>query len=394
MTFWRLMWAELTAIVSDKAIAITLFGGVVFYSLLYPLPYLYEVPTKQSIVVLDLDNSSLSRSFIRQVNASPKLKVVADIEHLKSAKKYIDSGKAHGLLVIPEDFRRDLLLQESVTLAYAGDANYFLIYSAVIEGLVSAGLDTNHQVQRQGLLASGQAAKKVQLDLNPVILNSVPAFNPGLGYTSYVVPGVLILVLHQTLLIGGGILGAAQWRKQGYWEQVGVLPLILARVSVFSLIYGLFCSFYFGFCFHWYEVSMQAELVQMVLFLIPFILSTAMASVALSCLFARRDQPTQMYLLVSMPILFVSGFIWPIELIPLPLVWLSQLIPAVPAIQGMFKLNMMGASWQSIAPLWYQFWGLAAGYLCLAYFGVKYRLNKKTGSSCLFSLMLRFEVFP
>ncbi len=376
MTFWQLICAELKAVVSDKAITVTLFGGVVFYSLLYPLPYLNEVPTQQAIVVLDRDNSSLSRSFIRHADASPKLNVAAQVEHIQQAKQLIINGEAHGLLIIPEGFRRDLLRQNSVTLAYGGDANYFLIYSAVIEGLMSVGLDTNSHIQRLGLLAKGEAAKKVQLDLHPVTLNSVPAFNPSLGYTPYVVPGVLLLVLHQTLLIGGGILGASQWRKQGYWSKVGALPLITARLSVFSFIYCVFCAFYFGFCFYWYQVSMQATLLQVALFLIPFILATTLASVALSCLFSRRDQPTQVYLLVSMPILFVSGFIWPLELIPSPLIWLSKLVPAVPSIQGMLQLNMMGASWQSIVPLWGQLWGLAALYFCLAYVGVKYRLKR------------------
>ncbi|MCG9695501.1 ABC transporter permease [Shewanella sp. Isolate11] len=376
MTFWQLMLAEFKEIISDKAIAITLFGGVVFYSFLYPLPYLHEVPTQQQIVVIDKDHSSLSREFIRHANASPKLQLVAEVQDITQAQKMIAKGDAHGLLVIPEGFRRDLLRQQGVTLAYGGDANYFLIYSAIIEGLMSVGLDSTTQIQELGLLAKGQAAKKVQRDLNPVTLNSVPAFNPSLGYTSYVVPGVLLLVLHQTLLIGGGILGAGQWRQAGYWNSVGVLPLIMARVATLGLIYSLFTSFYFGFCYYWYRVSVQAELLQVVLFLTPFILSTALASVALSCLFSRRDQPTQVFLLVSMPILFVSGFIWPLELIPSPLIWLSQLVPAVLSIQGMLQLNQMGASWQSIAPLWGQLWGLVALYLLLAYFGVKYRLSK------------------
>ena len=38
MNMWRLMLTELKAIISDKAIAVTLFGGVLFYSILYPLP--------------------------------------------------------------------------------------------------------------------------------------------------------------------------------------------------------------------------------------------------------------------------------------------------------------------------------------------------------------------
>jgi ABC-2 type transport system permease protein len=375
MSLWRFMMRDLKAIINDKAIAITLFGGVLFYSILYPLPYLNEVPTEQQIVVIDGDHSSLSRQLIRRANASPKLDVVGEVSDIAQAEEMITRGLAHGFLVIPEGFRRDLIRQQGVTLAYGGDANYFLIYSTVIEGLIAVGVDAEKYIQFNGLLARGHAAKQADRDLDPIRLNSVPAFNPSLGYTSYVVPGVLLLVLHQTLLIGGAILGAGQWGRQGYWSKVSALELIWARAAILSLIYSGFSGFYFGFCYYWYDVSVQGSLLQVALFLVPFLLSTSMASVAFSCLFTRRDLPTQVLLLISMPILFVSGFVWPLELIPKPLIWFSQLIPAVPTIQGILQLNQMGANWPSVISLWWQLWVLAAGYFVLAYLGIRYRLK-------------------
>ncbi|QYJ82842.1 ABC transporter permease [Shewanella aegiceratis] len=377
MNFFALMFEELKAIVTDKAIAITLFGGVIFYSVLYPLPYLNEVPTRQQIVVVDGDHSSLSRLVIRHAQASPKLEVVAQVADLTQAQAAVNSGQAHGYLVIPEGFRRDLLRQHGVTLAYGGDANYFLVYSAILEGLVSVGIDAGKYIQFQGLLARGEAAKQVQRELDPIHLNSVPAFNPSLGYTSYVVPGVLLLVLHQTLLIGTGILGAGQWRRQGYWRSVGLGQLLSARVATFGLIYSLFTAYYIGYCHYWYQVGVQGNLGQVCLFLLPFLLATSLSGIAFSSLFVRRDLPTQVLLLISMPILFVSGFVWPVELIPAPLQAVSQLIPGVVTIKGMLKLNQMGADWQSVAPLWWQLWGLVLFYLLLAYLGLRLRLETR-----------------
>ncbi|WP_428613033.1 ABC transporter permease [Shewanella sp.] len=375
MNFFSLMFEEFKAIVSDKAIAITLFGGVLFYSVLYPLPYLNEVPTKQQIVVVDGDNSSLSRLVIRHAQASPKLDVVAHVANLTQAQAAVNAGEAHGYLVIPEGFRHNLLRQQGVTLAYGGDANYFLVYSAILEGLVSVGIEAGKYIQFTGLLAMGETAKQVQLELDPIHLNSVPAFNPSLGYTSYVVPGVLLLVLHQTLLIGTGILGAGQWQRQGYWNQVSLGQLLCARVATFSVIYSIFTAFYIGFCHYWYQVGVQGELGQVCLFLLPFILSTSLAGVAYSSLFVRRDLPTQVALLISMPILFASGFVWPVELIPVPLQAVSQLIPGVVTIKGMLQLNQMGADWSDIAPMWWQLWVLALFYLLLAYLGMRIRLK-------------------
>ncbi|MGI2179519.1 ABC transporter permease [Shewanella frigidimarina] len=366
MNFWQLIVAECKAILADKAIVITLFGGVLFYSVLYPLPYLNQVPTEQQVVVVDHDNSSLSRLVTRHADASAKIKIFANANSIDQAQAWIDQGKAHGLLVIPANFRRDLLLGKGATLSYGGDASYFLIYSAVAEGLVSAGIDASKQVQLMGLLARGQNPQLAQQAVNSVNINSVPAFNPSLGYTPYVVPGLFLLILHQTLLIGTGILGAGQWRKPGYWQQVRPVTLVLARLSVFMMIYALFSSFYLGFCFYWYKVSVVATVVEVGLFMLPFLLATGSLGIYLSSLFNRRELPTQLYLLVSMPILFVSGFVWPIALIPEPLVLASQVIPAVPAIIGMLELNQLGAGWSAVMPKWLQLWGLFAVFVTMA----------------------------
>ena len=366
MNFWQLIVAECKAILADKAIVVTLFGGVLFYSVLYPLPYLYQVPTEQKVVVVDHDNSSLSRLVTRHADASAKIKILANVNSIDQAQTWIDQGKAHGLLVIPANFRRDLLLGKGATLSYGGDASYFLIYSAVAEGLVSAGIDASKQVQLIGLLARGQNPQLALQAVNSVNINSVPAFNPSLGYTPYVVPGLFLLILHQTLLIGTGILGAGQWRKSGYWQQVRPVTLVLARLSVFMMIYALFSSFYLGFCFYWYKVSVVATVVEVGLFMLPFLLATGSLGIYLSSLFNRRELPTQLYLLVSMPILFVSGFVWPIALIPEPLVLASQVIPAVPAIMGMLELNQLGAGWSAIMPKWLQLWGLFAVFVTMA----------------------------
>lgn len=373
MQFWQLVYLDITHLVKDRAIALTLFGGVIFYALLYPLPYLNQVATEQQIVLVDLDKSSLSRTLARHVDASPKIALEVSLDSITSAKEWIEADKAHGLLVIPEGFRRDLILGKGVTLSYGGDANYFLIYSAIAEGLVASGLDAAKKVQFVGLLSAGVQAKQAELSLNPVALNAVPVFNQGLGYLPYVVPAVLLLVLHQTLLIACGILGAGQWQRDGYWQRVSALQLVCGRMLALVGIYAFLTSFYLGFCFYAYGLTLQGSPLELALLMLVFLLASAAAGVAFSCLFTRRDLPTQVLLLISMPILFASGFVWPLELIPAPLMWLSQLIPAVPGMMGLLKLTQMGADWHSLIGLWLQLWGLLVIFFLLAIKGVSYR---------------------
>ncbi|AGH82090.1 ABC transporter [Psychromonas sp. CNPT3] len=373
MTFRQLLRLEFGAIFSDKSIIMTIFAGVVFYSFLYPLPYLEQVANKQDIVVVDHDNSSLSRLIIRHSDASPGVHIVAKVDSIKEAKKWINNKKAYGLLVIPRDFRRDLLLGKGATLSYAGDASYFLVYSAIAKSLTQVGMDTGKKLQHLSLLAKGGNNKVASKTLNSITLNSLPAFNHSLGYPSYLMPGLFLLILHQTLLIALSILGAGQWNTNTYWKTISPLTLIMVRCCAFSLIYSALGIYYIGYCYYMNNVNLLASFPQVVLLMLPFLLATIMLGIVLSTFFERRDRPTQVFLLVSMPIIFLSGFVWPLILIPAPLVYISQIIPAIPAIKSMLMLNQMGAPWSSIMPLWLQLWGLTFVFFGLSLYFIRRR---------------------
>src|SRR6202040_2673714 len=81
-----------------------------------------------------------------------------------------------------------------------------------------------------------------------------------------------------------------------------------------------------------------------------YALAIAALGVALGCWMADRERPFQVIGAVSIPMLFLSGFAFPIESIPQPLVCLSYLLPSTHGIQALLKFNQMGASWVEAAP--------------------------------------------
>ncbi|ROS05362.1 ABC-2 type transport system permease protein [Sinobacterium caligoides] len=369
MNFWRLLRCELKAILSESAIVLTVFGGLLLYSVLYPLPYLNQTTTEQPTVLVDLDQSNLSRRLGRYLDATPQISINHRATSLNEAQALIASDQSRGVVVIPKNFKRDLLRAKSPTVAIAANANYMLVYSAIAEGAVKANLAISKEVKGAILLAKGGQSTAVGIAIDPIELSSVPIFNLNLGYLGYLVPALFVLLLHQTLLIGTGILGASQWRQAGYWREVSAWQLVLARCCAFGLIYSGFSLYYFGWCFYLYDVSRLAGIAELLLLVLPWLLASTAFGICLSSAFQRRDRPTQFYVIVSMPILFVSGFVWPSALIPDWLVTASYAIPAIPAIHAMLQLNQMGGAWVDSLPYWLGLWlmfviyGLAACWL-------------------------------
>ena len=121
MTISDAFKAELKALLSNPVVMLTVFGGVIFYSFLYPLPYANQTPLEQNVAIVNLDKSLASYQLERMVDATPQIQVTRKLSSIESAKLSFMDGEVSGILVIPEHFYKDLLLGKSPTLAYAGD---------------------------------------------------------------------------------------------------------------------------------------------------------------------------------------------------------------------------------------------------------------------------------
>lgn len=369
MSLFEILRCELRAIFSNPAILLTVFGGVVFYSFLYPLPYAQQIPRDQQVVVVNLDGSQLSRRLERMVDATPQVHLSRRAYSVEEARNIFIRDKLAGILVIPEHFYRDLLLGKSPTLSYAGDASYFLVYGTVLEGLAGAGSTLAAQVKVNRMVLSGNALPLAAEQYSAMRLNLRSVFNPTSGYVNYVIPAIFIVILHQTMVMGVGILGGTEneARRKGetvYRETASPIKLLLVRTGVFTVIYWLLCMYYFGFSFQFYSIPRNAEFAQLNLVILPFLLGASCFGTCLGLILPRRELATLVVLLSSMPLIFGSGFVWPVESIPTPVTTVINYIPLVPAVKMFLGLNQMGGDFMSLLPYWKQMW------VCVGIYGV------------------------
>ena len=372
MSWWQVFRCELKSVYTNSALLLTVFGGVVMYSFLYPLPYSQQLPREQSIVVINLDNTSTSRKLERMVDATPQVQITEHAYSLEDAKALFNQGKVHGILLIPRHFSRDLLLGKSPTLAYAGDAAYFLIYGTVVEGLATAGGTLSAQAKVSRMVMSGKNLVLASQQYSPITLSMQPVFNPTNGYINYIVPAVFVLILHQTLLIAAGLLGGGmneqrRTNQSGYWQDCSAFDMWSARAVILLLTYLPLVMYYFGFSFEFYGISRLASISHLFVLIIPFLLAVIGLGMVMGELIPRKELATLIVVLSSLPLVFCAGFVWPTSELPSLLKWLAQLAPSTPAINGFLRVNQMGASFQQILPYVWHLWGQAAIYGGLAW---------------------------
>lgn len=377
MTLFKLIKNEIRAIFTNPIILMTMFGGVVFYSFLYPLPYAHQTPTEQTITVVNLDNTLTSFQLERMVDATSQIKIETRSHSLEEAKQQLLDGTVTGILVIPKDFYKDLLLGKSPTLSFAGDASYFLVYGAIAEGIAGASGTLAAKVRVNKMVIEGQPLEAASGQYASSIVNMKPTFNPEMGYINYVVPAVFVLILQQTLIMSVGIIGGTQKFGNGYWTKQSSLRLILTRCVIFVATYYFLAMYYFGFSFDYYSIHRLANPLTLLALLAPFLISSCFIGSFLGAVLPRRELVAVVVLVSSLPLIFSAGFIWPLESVPQPMIWLSNLFPSTPAIQAFLKTNQLGADFSQIMTQWSLLWAQCLVWGLLAW-GVdkKYRLQR------------------
>ena len=212
---------------------------------------------------------------------------------------------------------------------------------------------------------------------------SIPLFNPSIGYINYALAAVLILILHQTMIAGAGILGAYQNQQNalgmsGYWNNASPLQLIFGRICAFSCIYIVLFLFYFGFLFQMYDIHVHANILSFWCFSLMLIICCASFGVLFGLLLKDPAKPTQIILVSSLPLVFMSGFIWPLSAIPTLLVGFMHFIPAFHGINALVKMNQMGADLSLVMNHFYWLCFLCLSTLLLSWWILTKRQHKSS----------------
>jgi ABC-2 type transport system permease protein len=353
--------AEWRRVLGTRSAFSVLFLAPLVYGIYYPQPYLHQILRKLPIAVVDNDLSDLSRRIVETLDASGALSVAVRARTLAEARAAIDRGKAFAAVEIPPGTERDVLKGITAHIPVYADATYLFIFRSTASGVATAvGALTSELVSR-GARSDGSLVKAKLASTNPADILPQPIFNPVGGYASYVVPAAFVLILQQTLLIGAAMLTGAALAKGGV-AFAGVFGRGIAHLTIYLpalALYLIVLPRIYGF-------STLGHLPQIFALATVFLLATSFMGQAIGAWFTRPENATILILATSLPQFFTTGFAWPREAIPDTAIALGRIFPADFAIDGLVRVNQLGAGIWEVAHDWLGLWCLALGYFALA----------------------------
>jgi ABC-2 type transport system permease protein len=353
--------AEWRRVLGTKSAFSLLCLAPLVYGIYYPQPYLNQILRKLPIAVVDNDLSDLSRQIVETLDASGALSVTVRARTLAEARTAIDRGKAFAAVEIPADTERDVLKGITAHIPIYADATYLFLYRSTASGVATAiGALTSELVSR-GARSDGSLVKAKLASLSPADVLLQPIFNPVGGYASYIVPAAFLLILQQTLLIGAAMLTGSALAKGG-----GTFAGVFGRGIAHLTIYLPALALYLIVLPRFYGFSTLGHLPQLFALATVFLLATSFMGQAIGAWFTRPENATLVLIATSLPQFFTAGFAWPREAIPQAAIALGRMFPADFAIDGLVRINQLGASIWEVAHDWLGLWCLALVYFALA----------------------------
>jgi ABC-2 type transport system permease protein len=269
------------------------------------------------------------------------------------------------ILGIPQDTEKEVLKGNHARLAAYVDSAYFLLYNRMLQGISEASGSVNVDVASRGAREEGGLAHAALTRSSPVEILSEPLYNPTGGYASYVVPAAFILILQQTLLLGVATMGGVSSESGRRQEREGVRAILGQAIAHLCLslpglaLYLIILPRVFGF-------STLGGLLDLLAMAIPFVLSVSFLAQFASLWFQRRETAVLLFIAASLPLFFTVGVSWPVEAIPDIIRDASRAFPSTSAIDGLVRINQMGATLHDVARDWASLWALVAIYGALA----------------------------
>jgi ABC-2 type transport system permease protein len=336
--------------------------GPIVYGFYYPQPYLNQILRKIPIVVVDADQSELSRGIVQTLDASGAVKVALRADTLVDARAALDRGDAFAIVGIPPGAERDVLKGSTVHVPIYADATYLFIFRTTANGIALAISTLSSELAAGGARTDGSLVKAMLASASPADVLLQPIFNPVGGYASYIVPAAFVLILQQMLLIGSAMLTVVALTQATGGAFATVLGRGIAHLTIFLPALAL----YFIVLPRLYGFSALGEPPQLFALASIFVLATSFMGQAVGSWFKHPETPTLIFLGTSLPQLFLTGFSWPREAIPEHILAAGYIFPSDFAIDGIVRIDQLGASLWEVARDWRGLWILAAIYFTLA----------------------------
>jgi len=328
--FFELLKREFALFWNNSVLRILFIGAPIMYGVLLGYVYNKGKVTDLPIVVVDKDQSKMSKKALQMMEDNEVLTISALLPNEDNLTRTALEREAVCIVIIPEGFEKGVLTKKYpeittiVNTANVLTANYASTALQVCLGTLKVG------VQLETLRKQGVPENLLMSQYEPFKTTFIKKNNRSTNYMYFLWPGILATVLQQVLMLGLALSFASEF-ENGTFKflvnktsstfkliMVKIIPYLIMSFGIW-LIYWLFTW--------WFKIPFYENLGTLTLAAGLFVLSVCFIGILVSLLIPSQLKATEVLMVIATPSFILSGFTWPLSQMPEWIQYIASIIP-------------------------------------------------------------------
>lgn len=328
---------EVAHIAKDHSLLLTLLIAPVLYAFFYGSIYINKEEEEIPMAIVDMDHSALSKQLAEQINNLQAIELVS-APGISEAQEMMYRGETQGYLIIEKGLEKKVLSLQPTTIVLAANAARFLPSSDLLSGVTQVSLTVGAGVRLKYYEMHGLNEAMAMREVMPLNLDNRPLFNERVSYGAFLLPGILALILQQTLLIGLTGSMASEREKNGLRDLTlasgnNYSTLLWGKGSFYFLLFMCYAFFFLSVNFAVLKLPIRGSVINIALIMALFLFTVIPMGIWLGSLFKSQLLCVQIMAFSTYPVFLVTGYSWPFESLPVLLQWFSSLLPTTPFLK-------------------------------------------------------------
>ncbi len=322
-------------------------------------------PKHLPTAVISQDNSAIARAIVAGLKNTDYFSIDYDAKSESEAQTLMQSGKILYILNIPANFERDLVRGDHPKMLLEADGSDPV---AISGGLAAANgmLDTVLQQELKGTLSN------LKTTTTPLEIEVHRLYNPE-GFTRYnVVPGLIAIVLTMTGIMMTA-LSITRERERSTMENLLAMPVhpfevMVGKIAPYVIIGFIQSSIIVVLAKFLFGVPIIGDLSLLAAALLVFITCNMAIGFTLSAAAQNQTQAIQMSMMITLPSILLSGYLFPFLGMPKWAQVIGYIMPATHFMAISREIMLKGSGFNEI---WPHLWPMLVFMLAITYIAMK-----------------------
>ena len=214
------------------------------------------LPQNMPVGVVDLDNTSTTRSLIRRLDGFQSTKVVAHYPSVADARKAVQENQIYAFLYIPQGTTDDLLASRQPKISYYYNMSSIVSGSLLMKDLKTISTLGSAAVGQATMRAKGYTQGQIMAFLQPIAIDLHQVSNPWTNYNVYLspvfVPGVMMLFIF--LLTAYSLGMELKVEKSKKWLGMADNRIVIALIGKFLPQTVIWLALIFAYEFYMFSI--------------------------------------------------------------------------------------------------------------------------------------------